>query len=960
MSNEKKMYASEMWQEPLLRPYLGEVRRKFGVVETLALPSLRDLPAVQIETLFVSPLLCSATVNADDDPKEWPEGRSLFSELQDCKQLVVLGDPGGGKTTLGNWLAWRLASGAFAPLPAVLENKLPFPCVLRELPSACFENGFSVSDLAVAVVRKLLGDSKALQVSDIVRHWVDSGKYALILDGIDEIAVSRRPIIGSWIREVNRQGAVVLATSRVVGYEDYPVDSESASSEQLGNNLVLDLEKPRASELLKRTRNLLAHGQNSSPVKRKEWAKLRYLMPFNHVQISDFARNWYSQRCINALEAKQRTSDLLISLAQSEVTEKLARTPNLLSLMAIVHRERAHLPDGKALLYEEIVNAYLNTIDTHRKIEGEASISQFGWKERKAWLAYVGFKLQESRDWNSASSGILVSEEKVIDWLEEVMKETGVEDYPSIAREFLGWVARRSGLLLPRGENKYAFVHLSFQEYFCANFLASNIVRPAFVKGKLPARSPITKAKVTAWAKNPAWLETYIFLFETLSAEHGVDWVEALIEIVFKGSGGVLINLAARLVKNKHVRLPSGMRDFLAEGCVPAMFREADYNQSLDSDIFRILLDAGYAVHISGSEVDYAEFEKSEALFSKVKILIVSNGAIVTAELLSKFKSLLALSVNEGSVDLVGLNRNSELGWLRLNEAGVTGFEELKYLTGLTCLELRRIDVDSLSPLAFLKNIKLLEISELPIHDLAPLINLSEVSYLKISWVKVSDLKPLANMRLLETLHLVGLPAKSFEFVKGLTSLEYVQIYDMSVDDFSYFECCKKIETLDLFSLDYADLSPFSSLPKIDAIFLSKIKECDLSPVASMTNLSIFMVEDMPVVNLISLSQCRKLYSVYLKGVDFSEIESVEFLKKIRAFTLNNVSGVKSFEFLKSFKSLRYLDLRGTNVSDLSFLAKHRAPFNLYLSKDHGLEIDFLLEKDGFIVRVEDTGDDEF
>jgi hypothetical protein len=120
-----------LWEDRSLRPYLGEIARRHGIIDTLALPSMRDLPPIRIETLFVPPLLAKGPVSADSDPATWPTGQSLFEALQAAPQLVVLGDPGGGKTTLANWLAWRLTAGLTTPLPAVLEDKLPIPCASR-------------------------------------------------------------------------------------------------------------------------------------------------------------------------------------------------------------------------------------------------------------------------------------------------------------------------------------------------------------------------------------------------------------------------------------------------------------------------------------------------------------------------------------------------------------------------------------------------------------------------------------------------------------------------------------------------------------------------------------------------------------------------------------------------------------------------------------------------------------
>lgn len=949
----RETHEMKIWQDPQLRSYLGEVRRKCGVVETLALPSLRDLPAIKIETLFVPPLLCATQVNADDDPEEWPAGRNLFSELQEFRQIVVLGDPGGGKTTLSNWLAWRLASGSSAPLPSVLENKIPFPCILREMSVECFERGFSVADLAVAVVSKLVGSSKAEQLSGLVRRWVEEGNYVLILDGIDEVSVSRRQLIASWIREANRQNAVVLATSRVVGYDDYTVDSESVSVEQSSGESSVNLDRPRISAL-KRPRISQFYTANSTSVRGGEWAKLRYLMPFNSIQIADFSRNWYSQRCVSELEAKQRASDLLTSLAQSEITAKLARTPNLLSLMAIVHRERAHLPDGKALLYDEIVNAYLNTIDSQRRIGEEITLAQFGWKEKKSWLAYIGFKLQESRDWSSSTAGILASEEQVIEWLEVAIKQTEIEDYKPVAKEFLSWVARRSGLLLPRGENRYAFVHLSFQEYFCAYYLADCIVKPAFVTNKIPSNSSVTKEKVSKWGQHPSWLETYIFLFESLSAEHGFDWVETLMEIVFASGGGVtLANLAARLVKNKHVKLPSEARDFLAVGCVSAVYSESDYKSSPDSEVFRILLEAGYAAYVSEDDT-LEQFASGGLSATKVRVLVAADGAVLDADSLSGFKNLIALSAVDSSVDLVGLNRSTALNYLRLRDSDVSGFNEVQYFKNIVSLELRRVDVENLTPLASLKKLRVIEVAEIPVVDISPLGGLRDITYIEVSGLDVVDLSSLSLLTKIDTVYLSDLPATSVDFVGKLKRLEGISISNMSLSDFSLFSGCKKLESLDFTDMDFVDLTPFSGLPKLETVFLTDIRKVDVSPAGSMKSLGLFMVEKISIDDISVLSKCKRLLNVYLNKVDLGNFSSLAALKKLHALTLRSMPVVADLKFLRGFKQLEYLDLRETEVGDVSILDQMKAPFTLRISTNHNFDIGFLLAKEGFDIKIEE------
>ncbi len=936
-----------LWNEPKLRAYLGEIRRKHGVVETLALPSLRDLPSVQIETLFVPPLLSIAPVHTDSDPTDWPEGKSLLEELNESRQLVVLGDPGGGKTTLSNWLAWRLTSGASAPLPDALANKIPFPCILRDMPTECFSQGFTVSDLAVATAIKLLGEAKAEPLEIIIRKWVVTGDYVLILDGIDEVPVHRRPLISSWINEAHQQNAVVLATSRIVGYEDYPVDSANGlgESENIPHGNLIDKTKTISSK--RRSKN--NDSSKSFEDHTRKWATIRFLMPFNQNQISDFARNWYSQRCVSDVEAKQKTADLLASLAQSEITQQLARTPNLLSLMAIVHRERAHLPDGKALLYEEIVNAYINTIDNQRRIGSENSLSSYGWKEKKSWLSFVGFKLQSSRDWDSPTAGILASEGEIIAWLQEAIDQSGAADSEILAKEFLNWVARRSGLLLPRGENRYAFVHLSFQEYFCACYLSDCIVRPAFVTGSIAKDSLVTRDTIAAWAQIPEWLETFIFLFESLSAEHGSEWVDIAVAAVFGDGMGDLSHLGARLIKNQHVKLPSLAKDLLASGCINTVFNELDYDADFESDVARTMLETGYAVLLSGeTNSESNNLENNPSWAEKVKILIINEGFNLTAKQLSLFNNLEAISTVNATIDLAGLSNPEHLDYFRADSTKVINFQKVETLKNLSTLELRNSEIASLAPISKLTQLHILEISNLPILNLNPIEKLTNIHHLRITTLNLSDLNPIGCLKKLESISLSDIPVTDISFVKNLLKLDYVHLSGLPLDNLDSFSTCKKIETLDINHLKVDDLSPISQFGKLNNLFMSAVDIKDLTPLGKLKKLVIIMMNDMKIPDLSPLSKCKNLLNVFINKSTIDNIESIGNLKTIHALSLVDIPSITNITYLRDFSNLRYLDISGCPIGDISILESMKTPFSLRLRSDHTYDLSFLSNKDGF------------
>ncbi|WP_273703620.1 NACHT domain-containing protein, partial [Candidatus Accumulibacter vicinus] len=707
-----------LWDDLPLRRYLSEVATRMGVVEILALDNLRDLPRIRIETIYVPPLLAEYAVDAEGDPKRWPPGQSLLDALTEHRRLVVLGDPGGGKTTLANWLAWRLSAGLAAALPPFLADKVPLPCVLRELPPEVLAQETSLSGLVEQIVRRLLGDKASDELRATLHARVAAGKYVLILDGIDEIPLVGRDRVRNWVRTASAHDACVLATSRIVGYDDRPVD-RMTSDDRIGDPRAEFLHRPiprndpDAEDLSRISATPATHpfkvgrdgflgrptlpattaspramkmdrdwstGGDSGPASpdgettRNEpaWATRRYLMPFDDARIAAFAANWYGQRCASAIESREKAADLVAAVSRHTVTLRLARTPNLLTLMAVVHRERADLPDGKAVLYDEIANAYINTIDSSRKLSGVPDrLAHHDWKERKSWLAYVAFCLQRQRSAADQQSGLLARESEVRAWLAEAMQRSGVAEAPMAASDYLGWVARRSGLLLPRGEGIYAFVHLSFQEYFCACHLAQRMLSPAYIRHGASSDGTFRRADLRDWASQALWRETLVFLFEKLSAEQDPAWLEDLAHDVFPKDAGdspsqsvteTRLALAARILGDRHVRLEASTREELSARCV----REAwlVHRNNRTSDLLPLLVEGGLACIVRGGGSDVPSgnlqgvpYRTSAELYSlksptRLRLLIVrdpdwtwSAGTAIVA-----FPALLALDLENTPV----------------------------------------------------------------------------------------------------------------------------------------------------------------------------------------------------------------------------------------------------------------------------------------------------------------------
>ncbi len=927
----------DLWGETTLRPYLGEVKRRHGVVETLALPSMRDLPPVQIETLFVPPLLAQVTVPADSDPDSWPEGRTLLNELEDFSQLVVLGDPGGGKTTLSNWLAWRLAAGLNSPLPETLKNRVPIPCVLRDMPVELFNLDVTLFDLVRSVADKLLGARATNAVKDALMKRVSIGAYVLILDGVDEIPITHRQVVAGWIRSASEQNGCVLATSRIIGYEDYPVDGLDGSISHVVSKKYTDKKfevvystESAHFDISHKVLSKFRPGENMDLREPNKWAHIRYLMPFDQGRIAAFSENWYRQRCMTQQEAIQKTTDLLAALSQSEVTQKLARTPNLLSLMAIVHRERAHLPDGKALLYEEIVNAYINTIDKQRKIAPGDILAQYGWKERKAWLSYVGFKMQAARGTSGKrDTGILADEADVEQWLADAMAISGVSLPREAAKTFLNWVARRSGLLLPRGEARYAFVHLSFQEYFCACYLDSCIVRPAFIKDRLPVDADVTKGKLVDWSNEPQWPETLIFLFELLSAERDSEWVDDLVHIIFGDDSSDIAlydrssEVASRIIKNKHIKISSELRDELAIRLGANAIGEWERGRlNVESGVLSSLIVSGYAALIrdpgksktnagSDSLLSAKSIDRIEDVVNpaKIRVLIVETNNSIDVDDFKKFANVKYLRLNGVGVESSSfLSHFAGLRVLQLIGIPITDVDPLVSLMELYHIELHSMAISDVSPIAKLKGLHTLELHNLEVKDLGPIGKVKSLIYLSLQNLKATDLKPLSAFKNLVTLYLDGIFLDDFSPVAGLKKLQYLKMANSPVKDLSFLMNLKKLYSLDLRSIHIEDLKTIGSMRWLQSLYLNECEISSFDPLRKLSALRGLAIMRIPVHDLSFISDLKQLSTCYLSDAELTDLTPLSNLKELSYLSIDDAE-LPDLAPIKKCTKLKFLDI---------------------------------------------------
>ena len=688
----------EIYANPPLQAYLSRVHKRHGYVRLLGLRDLVGRPDVPIEVIFVPPLLAQRSIAVDTDPRSWKQCETIYAALERHRRLLLLGDPGTGKTTLFDYLVWLLTfAQRRTPFTKRFGWMLPVPMVLRELTLGSID---TFDDLLDAFLRQPVAEP--LKDGVYLRQMLSEGRALLALDGIDELGSkdARQRLRDAVFDGMRRfPDCLWLLSSRIVGYSEAPF--ENTHRTRLGPNGAIADPGPLAD----------AHGIGK-----------RYIAPFDDRRIQRFVHNWYHQRNSRAVKEGKHI-DLLKAIRKDPALRHLARVPNILALMALVHRIDATLPQERWLLYDRIADAYLGTIDKHRNMgDGANDLSH-----KKMWLARVGFEMQCRRE-EAADMDILVPCADALHWIGSEMERSKAPAAAPTAEEFLSFVGRRSGLFVPKGDDLYAFRHLSFQEYFAAAALATEVTGFSWAKN---GRSSLgfTQTDLATWARQQSWLETFCFLFEMLADKP--EWHSELATCVF-GEGFSylqelevndevfhLAHLAARLAVNPHSGLGPHDRTLAIEGCVRTQIRCSDYH-------FRT---RKYAV----------DFSLFGLLMAKDSDLCGTVMALIPKLWLQTMDSL-------------------ELRVLDLRRANIVDLPLIAELPNLDILILADTDVDDVQCLTRLDELAFLDLDGTAVSDLTPLGEMPQIKFLSIERTKIEDITPLERVNKLKVLLWAGTP----------------------------------------------------------------------------------------------------------------------------------------------------------------------------------------------------------
>ncbi|MBC1222493.1 HEAT repeat domain-containing protein [Nostoc sp. UCD121] len=427
-------------QKLLLRQLYVALRVQVEIVSNAEVEEV-ELAAIEKRRIAMQRRRAGWSSEEKDEREDRGKRVPVGERLAKAKRLVVLGDPGAGKTTMIRWITTayllRLEKDPdWKDLPDVStlpdEDWLPIIIRCRDLKNVSPIR--SLDDILHYILRKdEMSEPECTALRGILIQKLKQGTALLLIDGLDEITDSL--LRAEFCQQIEKicdayKQAPIIVTSRIVGYREMKY--------RIGRQF----EHVTVAELIKKDKD-------------------------------DFAHRWCDITELPERKKKAET-ELIQDIHSAERIERLTGNPMLLTTMALVKRKVGKLPTRRHKLYAQAVDVLLNwRSEVDKPIDDDEALPQ---------LEYIAYAM--------CHRGVQqLRKDEVIELFEKFR-----EEYPNLhevkkhtPKEFLSLLEHRTGILVEAGVIPhngrdipvFEFRHLTFQEYLAGL---------ALVQGHFPNR----------------------------------------------------------------------------------------------------------------------------------------------------------------------------------------------------------------------------------------------------------------------------------------------------------------------------------------------------------------------------------------------------------------------------------------------------------------------------------------
>ena len=330
--------------------------------------------------------------------------------MKNILNIVLLGDPGSGKSSLLQYLALDWAENPTEKIPLLIELR---DYAKDENAPKDFLDYFHQGKRTICELNQQTLHKQLL-----------TGNAFVMFDGLDEIfnPETYRRVIKEIHNFSNKyKQAQILITSRIVGY-------------------------------------------NPDELKNAEFTHFT-IEDFNSQQIRQFIEKWYQlalpEESIQDRDDTQKR--LQNAINDSPAIRQLAGNPLLLTMMALLNRYK-ELPRRRIDLYEEATNVLLYQWEIEYK-KMDLTLDDVDLRAKQGMLRDIAYQMQSG---DKGLKGNIIHRNNLEDEIDNYYSKKGVPTSLTIAGKIIEQLRKRDFILCQLGKEYFGFVHRTFLEYFCA------------------------------------------------------------------------------------------------------------------------------------------------------------------------------------------------------------------------------------------------------------------------------------------------------------------------------------------------------------------------------------------------------------------------------------------------------------------------------------------------------------
>ena len=473
---------------------------------------------------------------------------TIENVLGSNRWVVILGDPGSAKTTLLRWIT-RTFIEAINRGEEMIDNQLPIriPILIRIGEFASWLNQQQQKRTLFDYIGEHTWFSQCYcdEGENVLKTLLYHSHALILLDGLDEIIASDRrseiiELVRDFIDKYIRAPDYISAFDDTSSFCYDGINETQSPRKSAGNQIVI------TSRLV---------GYQFYPV-HSPFIKHYSLLLMNRYEASEFIKNWVThvqksmldvfRNEIN-IEKLNQSCNRVYTIGQSlleDSSEPLKSNPSLLSLICTLVFQSSieyHLK-SRIQVYSLAVQAACNAWQKQNSNVLESDLMEF--------LTDLAMYLHKQ-----SSSGLIDAFD-----LENLCRVTLIKQQNRIetrakqreyAKKIIGFLESNNVIVSERGLQTFGFLHLSFQEYFVAQALLKDI----------------SHERIISFALNPRFRESLLLVLSWISWQWSFDKYDEFCRCLFNQIDKSFIPLGVFLffeAINDIYRLPSDSVIFLA------------------------------------------------------------------------------------------------------------------------------------------------------------------------------------------------------------------------------------------------------------------------------------------------------------------------------------------------------------------------------------------------------------